>query len=211
MDKKTLTKIIGILRKRYPIRYFERSDPFEVLVTTVLSHRTKDEVTEKASKKLLERARTPENLLKLSKKEIEKLIYPVGFYREKAKKLKKIAKILIENYKGKVPDKREELLKLPGVGPKTADCVLSFAYGKDMIPVDTHVKVISKRLGIAGEKDSEEVIRENLHRLVSKRERKFVNTLFVEFGKEICRTVKPLCFKCPIQEFCPFPRKSLKS
>lgn len=210
MDKRVLLKVIDILSKKYPLRYFEGSSPFEVLVTTILSHRTKDEITEKASKRLLKKVKTPKELLELDEREIERLIFPVGFYRQKARRLREIARILVEKYGGKVPSERKDLLKLPGVGIKTADCVLCFAYGRDVIPVDTHVRVISRRLGIANEGDPEEVIREKLHRLIPKKKRRFVNSLFVEFGKEICRTVKPLCFKCPIQGFCPSSLKTQK-
>lgn len=204
---KTIEKIVKELNKIYDVKPW-REDPFKVLITTILSQRTKDEVTREASKKLLEKADTPKKLLKLRKKEIEKLIYPVGFYRQKAKKIKKLSKILLEKYGGKVPSSRDELMKLPGVGSKTADCVLCFGYGRNEIPVDTHVAVISRRLGLTDSEDPEK-IRNDLHKKIPEKLRPIVNSLFVEFGKDICRTVKPKCYACPILEFCPYKSKNL--
>jgi endonuclease-3 len=202
MQTKTIVKIIKQLNKRYRIKPWKEK-PFKVLISCILSQRTKDEVTRKASKKLFKAANTPEKILKLSKKQIEKLIYPVGFYRQKAKKIKKLCKILLDEYKGKVPRTREELLLLPGVGPKTADVVLSYGYGKPVIAVDTHVAVISRRLGLTKNEDPEK-IREDLHKLIPLKFRRVVNLLFVEFGKEFCRTLKPRCSECPIKEYCGY-------
>ncbi len=200
-------EIIKRLRKRYKGRFFmEVKDPFYVLISTLLSHRTKDELTIKVAKRFFEKIKKPEDVLKLSVEEISRLIYPVGFYRQKAKKIKKICKILVENFGGKVPSEREELLKLPGVGPKTADCVLCYAFGKDVIPVDVHVKVIAKRLGLTKSNDIEE-IRRDLHAVIPKKYRKIVNELFVQFGKDICRTKKPRCEICPIRELCILKNK----
>jgi endonuclease-3 len=143
--------------------------------------------------------------LKLSEKQIEKLIYPAGFYRQKAKRIKKICKILIERYKGKVPDSREELLKLPGVGLKTSDVVLSYGYGKPVIAVDTHVFHVARRLGLTKSNNIEK-IREDLHKQIPEKYRLILNLLFVEFGKDICRTIKPKCEVCPIKKFCEYAR-----
>jgi endonuclease-3 len=195
-------KIISILNKKYKIKVW-RDDPFKVLISCILSQRTKDEVTREASKRLLEVASTPEKILKLSEKEIEKLIYPVGFYKQKAKRIKKICKILIQKYGGKVPDSREELLKLPGVGFKTSDVVLSYGYGKPVIAIDTHVFHVSRRLGLTKSSDPEK-IREDLHKLIPEKHRLVVNLLFVEFGKEICRTINPKCEVCLVRKFCKY-------
>lgn len=200
MESKTIVKIFKQLNKLYRIKIW-KEDPFKVLISCILSQRTKDEVTRKASKKLLKVANTPGKILKLSERQIEKLIYPVGFYRQKARKIRELCKILLEKYKGKVPKTRKELLLLPGVGFKTADVVLSYGYGKPVIAVDVHVAVISRRLGISKSEDPEK-IREELHRIVPTKFRKFVNALFVEFGKDVCRTAKPLCNVCPIKSYC---------
>ena len=153
MKKEDLPKVLEILRKEFPkwnapVVYMiaqHRRDPFRVLVCALLSTRTKDELTHKVCKKLFEKVKSPEDLLELSKEEIEKLIYPVGFYRVKAKQLKEIGKILTEEYKGRVPDKLEELLRLPGVGRKVANLVLSKGYGKPAVVVDVHVHRIVNR------------------------------------------------------------------
>jgi endonuclease-3 len=197
-------RIISILNKKYKIKHWH-DDPFKVLISCIISQRTKDEVTRKASSRLLKVANNPEKILKLSEKQIEELIYPAGFYRQKAKRIKKICKILIEKYKGKVPDSREELLKLPGVGLKTADVVLSYGYGKPVIAVDTHVFHVARRLGLTKSNNLEK-IREDLHKQIPEKYRLILNLLFVEFGKEICRTIKPKCEVCPIKKFCEHAR-----
>ena len=202
MQTKTIVKIIKQLNKLYHIEIW-KEDPFKVLISCILSQRTKDEITREASRKLFRVADTPNKLLKLSEKKIANLIYPVGFYRQKAKKIKKLCKILLKKYEGKVPEIREELLKLPGVGFKTADVVLSYGFKKPVIAVDVHVKVISRRLGLTKSEDPEQ-IREDLHRLIPIKFRRFVNLLFVEFGKDICRTARPRCDVCPIRKYCRY-------
>ena len=178
------------------------SDPFKILVATVLSLRTKDEVTAKAAERLFQVADTPEKLLKLEEDEIASLIYPVGFYRRKAKNLREIAKILIEKYGGKVPDDLEELLKLPGVGRKTANLVVTLGYGKPGICVDTHVHRIMNRLGYVKTKTPEETefaLREKLPK-------EFwieINDLLVSLGQHICHPTSPKCSQCPVEPYCP--------
>jgi len=204
MDQKTLLKIIKILEKQYDISgYSGRGDAFEILVGTVLSQRTKDEVTWSRNKELMRRANTPKKMLKLSGKEIAKIIYPVGFYNQKAKKIRQLSKILVKNYEGKVPRSREELMLLPGVGGKTADCVLCFAFGYQVVPVDIHVEVISKRLGIAEWKNKPEVVREKLHKVIPKDKRNLINAFFVEHGKKVCTTRRAYCERCVVSEWCP--------
>ena len=178
------------------------SSPFELLVATNLSLRTKDEMTAKAAKRLFQVARTPQELLKLDEEEIASLIYPVGFYKRKAKQLKEIAKILVEKYGGKVPDTLEELLKLPGVGRKTANLVITEAFGKDGICVDTHVHRITNRLGYVKTKTPEETemaLREKL----PKEHWKEINELLVALGQTICHPTSPKCSECPVNDLCP--------
>ena len=201
-------EIIKILNKRYRINV-ERENPFDVLIGAVLSHRTKDEVSWPATERLLRKANTPDKISKLSEKEIVKIIKPVGFYNQKAKRIVKICKTLLKVYDGKVPRTRKELMTLPGVGGKTADIVLSYSFGELVIPVDTHVAVVSKRLGLTENKEPEK-IREDLHRLIKGKKRLIVNNLFVEFGKEICQKRLPKCYTCPIVKSCPYEPKNLK-
>jgi endonuclease-3 len=180
----------------------EKKDPFRVLISTILSLRTKDKTTISASKKLFGVADSPKKILKLNKKEIEKLIYPVGFYRRKAEQILKISGILITDYNGKVPDKINELLKLPGVGRKTANLVLNEGFGKLAICVDTHVHRISNRLNLVKTSEPEET-EFALQKVLSKKHWIVFNTLLVTLGQNICTPVSPKCSLCPIEKYCP--------
>ncbi|MDI6806299.1 MAG: endonuclease III [Candidatus Aenigmarchaeota archaeon] len=205
-----ITKLIKILNKRYKIKPWKEK-PFKVLIATILSQRTKDEITRSACRRLFKVADTPEKILKLSEKQIIRLIYPAGFYRQKAKKVKKLCKILLRKFRGRVPSSREELLKLPGVGYKTADVVLSVGFGSPIIAIDVHCNVIAKRLGIADKNDDVETVREKLNKKIPEKFRLITNLLFVEFGKDICRTAKPRCKICPIRNFCKYGASKSKS
>ena len=180
----------------------EKRSPYRVLISTLLSLRTKDETTLKASERLFKVADTPEKMLKLSKEQIEKLIYPVGFYHRKAEQILKISKILIEKYDGKVPDKLDELLKLPGVGRKTANLVLNEGFGKLGICVDTHVHRISNRLGLVKTKTPEQT-EFALRKILPKKYWIIFNTLLVTLGQNICTPISPKCSICPIEQYCP--------
>jgi len=180
----------------------EKRSPYRVLISTLLSLRTKDETTLKASERLFRVADTPEKMLKLSKEEIEKLIYPVGFYHRKAEQILKISKILIEKYNGKVPDSLDELLKLPGVGRKTANLVLNEGFGKLGICVDTHVHRISNRLGLVKTKTPEQT-EFALRKILPKKYWIIFNTLLVTLGQNICTPISPKCSICPIEQYCP--------
>ena len=176
--------------------------PFEVLVSTLLSLRTKDEVTGEAARRLLDEARTPEAMVALSPKKIEELIYPVGFYPTKAKRLISISRILLDRYGGKVPDSLEALTALPGVGRKTANLVLVEGFKIPAICVDTHVHRISNRIGYVKTKtpDKTELA---LRKKLPKRHWVRYNELLVAFGQTLCRPVSPFCSRCPVSDMCP--------
>jgi endonuclease-3 len=178
-----------------------RRDPWAVLVSTIISLRTKDEVTLTASERLLKKAGSPSELIKMKETVIEKLIYPAGFYRNKTASLKKIAVILLEQYNGEVPDSMDELLALPGVGRKTANLVLNEAFDIDAICVDIHVHRISNRLGLLVSKtpDETELI---LCEILPKKYWKRINYLLVLYGQRLCRPVSPFCSQCVILKFC---------
>ena len=180
----------------------EKRSPYRVLISTLLSLRTKDETTLKASERLFKVADTPEKMLNLSKEQIEKLIYPVGFYHRKAEQILKISKILIEKYNGKVPDNLDELLKLPGVGRKTANLVLNEGFGKLGICVDTHVHRISNRLGLVKTKTPEQT-EFALRKILPEKYWIIFNTLLVTLGQNICTPISPKCSICPIERYCP--------
>ena len=176
--------------------------PFTTLISCILSLRTKDEVTDKASIRLLKDHNTPQKILKLSEKEIQKLIYPVGFYKTKSKRIKEISKTLIEKYNGKVPNDFNELLKLKGVGRKTANIVMVYGhYKKGFLPIDTHCHRIPNRLGWIKTKTPEET-EIKLKEILPKKYWDDFNYLFVKFGQTICVPVSPYCSKCPIEKFC---------
>ncbi|MDR2481282.1 MAG: endonuclease III [Spirochaetaceae bacterium] len=178
-----------------------RHDPWAILVSTILSLRTKDEVTLTASAALLEKAPSPETLLCLKETEIEKLIFPAGFYKTKTKNLREIAKILIEKYKSIPPADMDALLELPGVGRKTANLVLIEAFDRDGICVDTHVHRISNRTGWVKTKTPEET-EMALRTILPVLYWKALNPLLVLYGQNICRPVSPFCSKCTIAFCC---------
>lgn len=208
MKTETLLNILKILEKtemKAPIVTLikERTnDPYRILISTILSLRTKDNVTSIASKKLFQKAHTPFQMLKLNKKEIENLIFPVGFYHRKAENILEISKTLVENYNAKVPSSIDELLKFKGVGRKTANLVVTLGFGKPGICVDTHVHRISNRFGYVKTKTpdkTEMVLRKKLPQEWWIR----YNDLLVAFGQTICKPISPLCSKCPIAQYCP--------
>jgi len=176
-------------------------DPFRILISTILSLRTKDEVTREGSLRLFERADTPEKMLGLKPEAIEKAIYPVGFYRNKAKTILDVCRVLVDEYDGNVPDDLDELLKLDGVGRKTANLVITKGYGKPGICVDTHVHRITNRWGYVSTrnpKETEFALREKLPE-------KYwieINDLLVTFGQHVCKPISPLCSQCPVHDHC---------
>ena len=208
---KNIDKIIKLLKQE--IQHFENpiateigkrtKNPFLVLISCILSLRTKDTTTGPASKRLFDLADNPKAMLKLSKKQIEKAIFPVGFYPTKARYIKKTCKILIEKYDGKVPDNEEELLKLPGIGRKCMGIVMCYGFGKNShIPVDTHVFKIVNRLGWVKTKTPEKTERE-LMKIIPRRYWHDLNNLLVAHGQNICVPISPFCSKCYISKYCP--------
>ncbi|MDY6966238.1 MAG: endonuclease III [Halobacteriota archaeon] len=180
----------------------ERSrDPFHVLISCLLSLRTKDEVTIVASKRLFALAETPEDMSRLGTEEIERAIYPVGFYKTKAERIKQICLDLIESYDSEVPDTIDELMKLKGVGRKTANIVVTMGFGKLGIAVDTHVHRISNRLGLVSTKRPVETEFE-LRKKLPKKYWIIFNDLLVLHGKSICTPISPKCSICPLPEYC---------
>jgi endonuclease-3 len=184
----------------------KNQEVFELLIETVLSQRTRDENSEKAARQLFSVAKTPKQIIKLPIKKLQSLIRISGPYRQKAKRIKQISKTILENYKGKVPNTREELMKLYGVGYKTADIVLMYGFNIPSIAVDTHVNQVSKRIGLVDVKDDFEEVKEKLEKIFPKNKWYLINLGFVIFGKEICKPVNPLCIKdsknCPFSGFC---------
>ncbi len=177
------------------------NDPYKVLISTVLSLRTKDATTLEASVRLFDVAPSIKELNKLSEQDIEKLIYPVGFYKTKAKNIKKIAKIIIEKHNSQIPNNMDELLKLPNVGRKTANLVLAKGYNMPAICVDIHVHRISNRLGLIKTKEPFET-EMKLREILPKKYWIEYNDLIVPFGQNICKPISPFCSKCLIRGMC---------
>jgi len=187
------------------VRRHPRTSPssaFAILVTTMISPRTKDEVTDAAALRLLRRAPTPASLAALPRSDIARLIYPAGFYRTKAASLRQAAARLAAGHQGLVPETMDGLLELPGVGRKIANLVLSRAFGQDAICVDTHVHRISNRRGWVRTRTPEETEHE-LRRLCPRRFWTALNDVLVGFGKRVCTPQSPRCGDCPVSAGCP--------
>jgi endonuclease-3 len=180
----------------------EASDsPFKVLISCILSLRTQDSTTAQASRRLFALAQSPETMVRLTAKKIEQAIFPVGFYRTKAKTILEICRNLNENYRGRVPDEIDELMKFKGVGRKTANLVVTLGYNKPGICVDTHVHRISNRWGYvktATPEKTEVALRQKL----PKQYWIEYNDLLVSFGQQLCRPISPLCSQCPVAKYC---------
>ncbi len=205
-------KIFKLLRKelsKYQPPHISRKKwkeinrtPFTTLVSCILSLRTKDEVTDKASINLLKNHDSPEKILLLTEDKIRSLIYPVGFYKTKSKKILDISKIIIEKYNGEVPEDFDELLTLPGVGRKTANIVMVYGHKKNgYLPIDTHCHRIPNRLGWVMTKKPEQT-ETGLKQILPKNYWNEFNSLFVLFGQKICTPISPFCSKCPIEQCC---------
>ncbi|HXV48545.1 MAG TPA: endonuclease III [Candidatus Binatia bacterium] len=188
------TPIVTLMAETY-------RSPFRVLISCILSLRTQDATTAKASHRLFAVANSPNAMLKLTVKNIERLIYPVGFYKTKAKNILDICATMIDQYGGKVPDDIDELLKLKGVGRKTANLVVTLGYHKPGICVDTHVHRISNRWGFVQTKTPEKT-ESALRAKLPKRYWIEYNDLLVSFGQHLCRPISPHCSQCPVEQYC---------
>lgn len=206
---KRMIEIMEILKTKFPShekttlnRMRDAPDAFKILISCLLSLRTQDKNTEKASNNLFSVATTPEQILGLSDSELENLIFSSGHYRKKAKTLKHVSKIILEEFNGVVPQTKEELMSIKGIGPKTANIVLAFAFGKDALPIDTHCHRIPNRLGWVQTKTPEQTEME-ISQLLPKQYWKDFNAIFVQFGQTVCKPISPLCSTCPISHLCP--------
>jgi len=203
--RKRLEKIIEILKKEYkkPDTALSYKTPFQLLIATILSAQCTDERVNKITPYLFKKYKTVKSFADADLKELEQDIKSTGFYRNKAKNIKNLSNILIKDFKGKVPDNMENLLKLPGVARKTANIVLSSAFRKaEGIAVDTHVRRLSKRLGLSEEKEPNK-IEQDLMKIVPEKYWLEFNYLLVDHGRAICQARKPKCEDCKISHLCP--------
>ncbi|HXG14174.1 MAG TPA: endonuclease III [Candidatus Nitrosotenuis sp.] len=181
----------------------EQGDPFAILIGTILSARTKDENTTKVVRELFSKYKTPKALAAAKVKDVEKIIKPIGFYRVKSRRIIDVAKIIHSKYGDTVPDNLDMLVGLPGVGRKTANCVLVYAFEKPAIPVDVHVHRISNRLGLVKTKTPEETEFELMKRVPQKYWLQ-INDTFVMYGQNICKPISPMCHACKIKKLCNY-------
>jgi endonuclease-3 len=197
-------KILRLLAARYgndPWNWHTQQTPFQVLIGTVLSQRTRDEKTDAAARALFSRYPSPETLAGAEVEEIEKLIRPVNYYRTKAKRIHDICAILLARHNGRTPDTIAELMKLPGVGRKTASCVMVYGFRRPALPVDTHVHRIANRIGLVRTREPEETERA-LCEVLPERHLMSCNELMVKHGQTICRPRGPKCEGCPLAGAC---------
>lgn len=181
----------------------EDGDPYKILIGTILSARTRDETTTNVIKKLFSKFKNPEELSRANLKEIKELIQKIGFYNVKAARIKEVSKILVDKYNSKVPPNLEDLLSFPGVGRKTANCVLVYGFRKPAIPVDVHVHRISNRIGIVNTKKPKET-EIVLQKSIDRKHWIAVNETFVVFGQNICLPIKPKCNVCRLTKLCKY-------
>ena len=178
-----------------------KPNPFKILISCLLSLRTQDKTTEIVSEKLFKIADTPEKIAKIPTKKLEKIIFSSGHYHKKAQTLKHVSKEILTRFNGKVPDKKEDLMSIKGIGPKTANIVLNFAFNQLVLPIDTHCHRIPNRLGWIKTKTPEQT-EKALEKILPKKYWREFNAIFVLFGKEICQPVSPWCSKCPVEKYC---------
>ncbi|MDP3722949.1 MAG: endonuclease III [Candidatus Omnitrophota bacterium] len=197
---RTLKRLVKQWEEPVVGRY--RDDPFTTLISCLLSLRTKDETTRGASQRLFRLARNPARMLALPRATIERAIYPVGFYRTKAKTLHAVCRTLLERYGGQVPSGLDELLTIKGVGRKTANLVVTLAFKKDGICVDTHVHRISNRWGYVQTAHPEQT-EMTLRRTLPRRHWRTYNDVLVAFGQHLCHPTSPWCSRCPVERLCP--------
>ncbi len=210
-DKARSAKIQHILKTTYPDvkTQLRNANPFELLVATILSAQCTDKQVNHVTKDLFNRLKTPQDFASASNETIEALIRSTGYFRNKAKNIKNCSKSLLEKYDGQVPQSLDELVKLPGVGRKTANVVLGSAFNIPGIVVDTHVARISKRLGLT--KNNNPVkIEYDLMEIIPREEWNVFSLQLIYFGRAICKARKPACPTCPLYDLCNFPDKILK-
>jgi endonuclease-3 len=201
-----IEKVLKILTGAYgtnPWNWHTRQTPFQVLIGTVLSQRTRDQKTDEAAKALFSRYPSAEMLAAAEVEEIARLIRPANYYNTKALRIKEISKIILEKHSGNTPDTMVELMELPGVGRKTAACVLLYGFKKPALPVDTHVHRISNRIGLINTRSPEES-EAVLWKVIPEKYVMFYNEIMVKHGQNICRPIRPLCQECPINRLCEY-------
>ncbi|MCY7582033.1 endonuclease III [Bacillus altitudinis] len=212
LSKKQINECLDIIGDMFPEAECElvHSNPFELVIAVALSAQCTDVLVNKVTKHLFQKYKTPEDYLSVPLEELQQDIRSIGLYRNKAKNIQKLSQMLIENYGGEVPRDRDELIKLPGVGRKTANVVVSVAFGIPAIAVDTHVERVSKRLGICRWKDSVLEVEQTLMKKVPKEDWSVTHHRLIFFGRYHCKAQRPQCESCPLLDMCREGQKRLK-
>lgn len=206
MTKKELIQLINTLKDFYPNAKcsLNFNSPFELVIAVMLSAQCTDERVNKTTPNLFSKYNKPEDFVNLDISELESIIHPCGFYKSKAKNIKNMAIMLLEKFNGIVPENMEDLISLPGVGRKSANVIMLDAFHKPQgIAIDTHAKRLSNRLGLSKNSDPLK-IENDLLKIVPKKYLENINHLFVYHGRNICKSQKPLCDRCPIKNFCNY-------
>lgn len=211
-NRKPQLKMVRKIGKRFPVEVWKASSPFSTLVHTILSQNTNDRNSDRAMKKLRKRYKiTPKVLSKAKVTDLIPTIRSAGLYTTKAPRIKEVSRIIQEQYSGRLApilarpyaQAKETLMEMPGVGPKTADILLAFVAKNPIIPVDTHIERVTKRLGIARPKASYEETRTSLEAVIPPRDRVRLHLSIIAFGREICKAPRPRCAICPVNDLCP--------
>ncbi|MEW4098179.1 endonuclease III [Bacillus altitudinis] len=212
LSKKQINECLDIIGDMFPEAECElvHSNPFELVIAVALSAQCTDVLVNKVTKHLFQKYKTPEDYLSVPLEELQQDIRSIGLYRNKAKNIQKLSQLLIEDYGGEVPRDRDELIKLPGVGRKTANVVVSVAFGIPAIAVDTHVERVSKRLGICRWKDSVLEVEQTLMKKVPKEDWSVTHHRLIFFGRYHCKAQRPQCESCPLLDMCREGQKRLK-
>lgn len=212
LSKKQINECLDIIGDMFPEAECElvHSNPFELVIAVALSAQCTDVLVNKVTKHLFQKYKTPEDYLSVPLEELQQDIRSIGLYRNKAKNIQKLSQMLIEDYGGEVPRDRDELIKLPGVGRKTANVVVSVAFGIPAIAVDTHVERVSKRLGICRWKDSVLEVEQTLMKKVPKEDWSVTHHRLIFFGRYHCKAQRPQCESCPLLDMCREGQKRLK-
>jgi len=206
--RKRAGKIVEILMRTYPREELLIGDPYRTLIHCIISQRMRDEVTYRVWEELFEKYRDIETIAKTPVEEMRAFLRErgVGLWKTKGEWIVKASRIILEKYGGKVPDDINELMKLPGIGRKCANIVLAYGFGRQAIPVDTHVNRISKRLGLAPPKVPPEKVEEYLMKLIPREKWIYVNHAMVDHGRAVCKPIRPKCDECPLRDLCPYAR-----
>lgn len=211
LDKTKIKKVLEILDRTYPDAACElnHSNPFELLIATLLSAQSTDKRVNIVTGDLFKQYKTPKDFLALSEEQLAELIRSIGFYRTKSKNILKLCEILVNEYDSKVPSDREELMKLPGVGRKTANVVVSNAFGQNAIAVDTHVFRVANRIGLA-DSDNVQDTEEDLMSNIDENQWTKAHHLIIFHGRRICKARKPLCHECPLTDYCIYFKENVE-